>query len=160
MRNYYNILLPNRLNITNLYFVNYNELIMRLSAMKNILLCISLISGPIYAGCGGCDNDKKETIKNKTSSVIMSVPKRGKIEGFTLASCGMCNFNYRGSKGCSLAIKIDDKVYPVEGTSIREHGDPHSTEGMCNSVRVAYVSGDIKKKKFYSRAFTLIDSPK
>jgi len=72
----------------------------------------------------------------------------------------MCNFAYKGSKECSLTIKIGDTVYPVEGTSIHEQGDPHSEEGMCSAIRVAYVSGKIKKDKFYSDSFTLIESPK
>ena len=52
-----------------------------------------------------------------------------------------------------------DKVYPVEGNSIHDHGDPHGNEGFCFAVRVAYVSGKIKKGKFYSDSFTLIESP-
>jgi len=72
----------------------------------------------------------------------------------------MCNFDYKGSKGCSLTIKIGDTVYPVEGTNIHKHGDPHSEEGMCNAIRVAYVSGNVKDNKLYSDSFTLIESPK
>ena len=48
---------------------------------------------------------------------------------------------------------------PVEGTKIHDHGDPHSKEGFCNAIRVAYVSGKIEKKKFHSSSFTLIESP-
>ncbi|MBC8312415.1 MAG: hypothetical protein H8E72_08910 [Candidatus Marinimicrobia bacterium] len=72
----------------------------------------------------------------------------------------MCNFAYKGGKGCSLTIKVGDKVYPVEGNNIHDHGDPHSTEGMCNTIRVAYVSGKVINNNFYSDSFTLIESPK
>ena len=72
----------------------------------------------------------------------------------------MNNFGYKKIRGCNLAIKIEDKIYPVEGTKIHDHGDPHSKEGFCSAVRIAYVSGKIKKDKFYSDSFTLIESPK
>jgi hypothetical protein len=130
--------------------------------MKNILsllLILISVSNFIFAGCGSCQVHTKPILK-KANSLVSTIPKSGDIEGFAIASCGMCNFAYKGSKGCSLTIKIGDTVYPVEGNSIHEHGDPHSEEGMCSAIRVAYVSGKVKKDKFYSDSFTLIESPK
>ena len=63
------------------------------------------------------------------------------------------------SRSCNLNIKIDDDVFPVEGTKIHEHGDPHSVEGFCNAVRVAYTEGKIKKRVFHADSFILIDVP-
>ena len=97
---------------------------------------------------------------NNPNSLVTTIPDSGKIEGFVIASCGMCNFDYKRSKGCSLTIKIGNTVYPVEGTNIHKHGDPHSEEGMCSAIRVAYVSGKVKDNKLYSDFFTLIESPK
>ena len=122
-------------------------------------LILIVVSNFVFASCGSCQVQAKPTIK-KTSSLVTTIPESGNIEGFAIASCGMCNFAYKGSKGCSLTIKIGDTVYPVEGNSIHEHGDPHSEEGMCSAIRVAYVSGKVKKNKFYSDSFTLIESPK
>ena len=130
--------------------------------MKNILslsLILISVSNFIFAGCGSCQVHTKPILK-KANSLVSTIPKSGDIQGFAIASCGMCNFAYKGSKGCSLTIKIGDTVYPVEGNSIHEHGDPHSEEGMCSAIRVAYVSGKVKKDKFYSDSFTLIESPK
>ena len=135
---------------------------MKHSSRKNILLfslALILVSNFVFASCGSCQVQAKSTIK-KTSSLVTTIPESGDIEGFAIASCGMCNFAYKGSKGCSLTIKIGDTVYPVEGNSIHEHGDPHSEEGMCSAIRVAYVSGKVKKNKFYSESFSLIESPK
>ena len=132
------------------------------SNRKNILLfSLALISASnfVFASCGSCQVQAKPAIK-KTSSLVTTIPKSGDIEGFAIASCGMCNFAYKGSKGCSLTIKIGDTVYPGEGNSIHEHGDPHSEEGMCSAIRVAYISGRVKKNKFYSESFSLIESPK
>jgi len=130
--------------------------------MKNILsllLILISVSNFIFAGCGSCQVHTEPILK-KANSLVSTIPKSGDIQGFAIASCGMCNFAYKGSKGCSLTIKIGDTVYPVEGNSIHEHGDPHSEEGMCSAIRVAYVSGKVKKDKFYSDSFTLIESPK
>ena len=130
--------------------------------MKNVLslsLILLSVSNFIFAGCGSCQVHTEPILK-KANSLVSTIPKSGDIQGFAIASCGMCNFAYKGSKGCSLTIKIGDTVYPVEGNSIHEHGDPHSEEGMCSAIRVAYVSGKVKKDKFYSDSFTLIESPK
>ena len=129
---------------------------------RNILLSLLIsvfISNFVFASCGSCQVQAKPTLK-KSNSLISTVPESGDIEGFAIASCGMCNFDYKGSKGCSLTIKIGDTVYPVEGTNIHKHGDPHSEEGMCSAIRVAYVSGKVKDNKFYSDSFTLLESPK
>ena len=129
---------------------------------KNILffsLALISVSNFIFASCGSCQVQAKPILK-KSNSLVSTIPESGEIEGFAIASCGMCNFDYKGSKRCSLTIKIGDTVYPVEGNSIHEHGDPHSEEGMCSAVRVAYISGKVKKNKFYSESFSLIESPK
>ena len=129
---------------------------------KNIslLLIIIFISSPIFASCGSCQIQNKAPISKKSSAFITTVPESGNIEGFVISSCGMCNFGYKKIKGCSLTIKIGDTVYPVEGTKIHDHGNPHSEEGFCSAIRVAYASGKVEKNKFYSNSFTLIESPK
>ena len=130
---------------------------------KNILssfLIVVFMAGYTFADCGSCQSQKKPIESKKSSSLVTTIPKSGNIEGFVVTSCGMCNFGYKKNKGCSLTIKIGDTVYPVEGTKIHNHGDPHSKEGFCNAIRVAYVSGKIKDNKFYSDSFTLMESPK
>ena len=130
---------------------------------KNMSLSLPIlifISSFVFASCGSCEVQVKSVVLKKTNSLVITIPESGNIEGFAIASCGMCNFGYKESKGCSLTIKIGDTVYPVEGTSIHKHGDPHSEEGMCSAIRVAYVSGKVNNNKFYSNSFTLIESPK
>ena len=130
---------------------------------KYILLSLLIsifVSNFAFANCGSCQVQAEPAILKKSNSLVTTIPESGNIEGFAIASCGMCNFGYKGSKGCSLTIKIGDTIYPVEGTSIHKHGDPHSGEGMCSAIRVAYVSGIVNNNKFYSDSFTLIESPK
>ena len=100
-----------------------------------------------------------EVVEKKSSALVTSIPKSGEIEGFVITSCGMCNFGYKKIRGCNLTVKIGDTVYPVEGSGMHDHGDPHSSEGFCNTIRIAHVTGKIKKGKFYSNSFTLIESP-
>ena len=117
---------------------------------KNMLLSLLIlifVSSFVFASCGSCQVQAKPVVSKKSNSLVTTIPESGKIEGFSIASCGMCNFDYKGSKGCSLTIKIGDTVYPVEGTNIHKHGDPHSEEGMCSAIRVAYVSGKVKNNE-------------
>ena len=118
------------------------------------------VSSFVFASCGSCQVQAKPNVLKTSNSLVTTIPESGNIEGFAIAACGMCNFGYKESRGCSLTIKIGDTVYPVEGTSIHKHGDPHSEEGMCSAIRVAYISGKVKNNKFYSDFFTLIESPK
>ena len=123
-------------------------------------LIVVFISSPIFAGCGSCQVQKKVSVQKKSSALITTIPDSGKLEGFVIASCGMCNFGYKKNRGCSLTIKIGDSIYPVKGTNIQDHGNAHSKEGFCSAIRVAYVSGEVKNDNFHSESFTLIESPK
>ena len=130
---------------------------------KNMLLSLLIlifVSSFVFASCGSCQVQAKPAVLKKSNSLVTTIPESGNIEGFAIASCGMCNFDYKEIRGCSLTIKIGDTVYPVEGTNIHKHGDPHSEEGMCSAIRVAYVSGKVNNNKFYSDSFILIESPK
>ena len=66
----------------------------------------------------------------------------------------MCNFGMKNQR-CSLAIQINEKAYHVRGTEIDDHGDSHAKDGFCNAVRIAKVSGKIKKNVFISESFEL-----
>ena len=71
------------------------------------------------------------------------------------ASCGECQFKMEG-KGCDLAVRIDGKSYYVDGAKIDDHGDAHSQHGMCNAIRKAKVTGEIKDGRFVASAFELL----
>ncbi len=76
------------------------------------------------------------------------------------ASCGMCNFDQKNDRGCALAVRMDNKVYYVEGTSIKDHGNPHAEDGFCKVVKKAKVSGEIKNGKLYASSFTVLPEKK
>ena len=63
-------------------------------------------------------------------------------------------------KGCSLAVKVDDKAYFVDGSDIDSHGDAHANDGFCNKVRKANVQGEIVKNRFKATYFKLLPEAK
>lgn len=71
------------------------------------------------------------------------------------AACGQCQFDQPGS-GCDLAIRIEERVYFVDGSGIDDHGDAHGTDGFCNAVRHAEVTGSIENDRFVTTSFVLL----
>jgi len=71
------------------------------------------------------------------------------------AACGECQFSMPGT-GCDLAVRIDGQDCFVDGTGIDDHGDAHANEGLCNAVRKARVSGEVRDGKFVATAFELL----
>ncbi|MBA3648311.1 MAG: hypothetical protein H0W62_07145 [Chitinophagales bacterium] len=76
------------------------------------------------------------------------------------AACGQCKLGMKG-KNCSLAIRIKDKSYFVDGTDIDSHGDAHTKDGFCNAIRKAAVVGEIVNGRFVASYFMLLkEEPK
>lgn len=72
------------------------------------------------------------------------------------ASCGQCQFGMQGN-GCDLAIRMNNNTYFVEGTNIDDHGDAHASDGFCEAIKTAKVSGSIKNGAFIATSFKVID---
>ncbi|HYH13570.1 MAG TPA: DUF6370 family protein, partial [Flavisolibacter sp.] len=56
---------------------------------------------------------------------------------------------------CDLAVRINGKVYYVEGTHIDAHGDAHAKDGFCNAIRKAEVQGAVVDDRFKATYFKL-----
>lgn len=133
--------------------------------MKTIYVIASMFCLSILFGCA----PDKETSKNATNSkdAVASNPQEGEAaepssESITKitdkiveASCGQCQFEMEGS-GCDLAVRIDGKSYYVEGSSIDDHGDAHGDDGLCNCVRKAKVTGEIKQGRFLAESLEVL----
>ena len=91
------------------------------------------------------------TAQNKS---IKSNPDPSKKLMLVEASCGECNFKMKG-KGCNLAVRMDGKSYYVDNTSIDDHGDPHSADGFCETIRKADVQGTVVNNRFQATYFKL-----
>ncbi|WP_439129739.1 DUF6370 family protein [Polaribacter sp.] len=64
-------------------------------------------------------------------------------------ACGQCQFDLEGEEGCSLAVKVLDKAYFVDGFNIDDFGDAHDeTKGFCNVVRTGKIAGTIEDGRF------------
>ncbi len=73
------------------------------------------------------------------------------------AGCGMCQFKVKSEKGCAMAVKIDGKIYNVEGLDKKTYGDAHAADGYCKVMKKAVVSGEVKRGKFRATAFRYAD---
>jgi len=71
------------------------------------------------------------------------------------ASCAQCQFKVKEPRGCDLAVRIDGKVYFVDGTNLDAHGDAHEEDGFCNAIRQAKVSGEIQGNRIRVTQFDL-----
>lgn len=95
-----------------------------------------------------------QTVKHNTTIVDSSKPIK-----IVEAACGGCKFGLKG-KGCSLAVRIDNKAYFVDGASIDEFGDAHAADGLCVAIRKAEVQGKIVDNKFKATYFKLLPEKK
>jgi hypothetical protein len=88
-------------------------------------------------------------------SVVAQEKKEQQKKQIVEASCGQCQFGMEG-KACDLAVRVDGKAYFVDGTSIDSHGDAHSNDGFCVTIRKAEVEGVIVDNRFKVTTFKLI----
>lgn len=73
-------------------------------------------------------------------------------------SCGQCKFGLTSEKGCSLAARIDDKAYFVDGANINDFGDAHDKEiGFCEVIRKAEVTGEVIDNRFKVSSVKIIE---
>lgn len=107
--------------------------------MKNPIILISLILFTFTVSA------QKKT-KEKTYKV--------------LTACGQCQMDMNYIKGCDLAVQIAGKKYWVDGTDISDHGNEHTPDGLCKTVRKAEATGQIKGDRFQVSSFTLLPEKK
>tara|TARA_B110000444_G_C18354345_1_gene373156 strand:+ start:67 stop:426 length:360 start_codon:yes stop_codon:yes gene_type:complete len=103
-----------------------------------------------------CSSDEKISVELKPD-ITEVITNTNSIDGIVYASCGVCNFGSKESYECFLAIKVEDTVFPVEGSDIDDHGDAHAEEGLCNVIHHAEVSGEFKNNVFYAESFNLVN---
>lgn len=131
---------------------------MKMKLNMYILLLFIVISNLLIAGCGGCQINNDLSEKTSSSTFIDTVPNDGKIDGFVIASCNKCNLGNISDRKCSMGIKVNNEIFSVYGYS-QNHDAAHKIDGICNALRVAYVSGKISYKTLYPDTFELINKP-
>lgn len=110
--------------------------------MKLLFLIPVFISSALFA------QETPVNLKQKLTKVIVE------------AGCGRCCFKAKGMKKCSLAVKIDGKVYHVEGKNLKDFGKPKAKHGLCRTIRQAEVSGEIVNNNFLAYDFKLLPAMK
>ena len=115
-----------------------------------LLLCVLL-------GCIGCQRNENHMVFEVEDPDISASDSSVWEVNLTEvdASCGQCQFGMPGD-GCDLAIRMEDKVYFVDGSSIDGYGDAHAKDGLCNCVRKAIVSGKVANGRFVASEMTLV----
>ena len=89
--------------------------------------------------------------------LALSCADKKEISQVVDASCGQCQFGMKSQQGCDLAVKINGKSYFVDGTKIDDHGDAHNkTNGFCEVVRKAKVTGKIVDNRFVASSFKMV----
>lgn len=71
------------------------------------------------------------------------------------AGCGQCLFDLPG-QGCTLAVRFDGQAYYVSGSSIDDHGDAHAADGLCNAIRPAEATGQLRDAVFVADRIVLV----
>jgi len=71
------------------------------------------------------------------------------------AACGECKLGMKG-KDCDLAIRVHGRSYFVDGVNEKSLGDPHAADGICNAIRQARVTGEVKGGRFVATSFELL----
>lgn len=91
-------------------------------------------------GLGGCAGSK---------------PLRVEQTGVMEAACGQCLFHLPG-KGCDLAVRHGGRAYYVDGVDLDSLGDAHAKDGMCQVIRHAQVTGELRNGRFLVSRFEMI----
>lgn len=109
--------------------------------MKSVTLLISMF---VFANLNAQNALKMNADSTFTKKILVE------------ASCGQCKFKMKG-KGCTLAVRINNKSYFVDKSDIEQYGDAHAKMGFCNAIRKAYVTGKIHNNKFIASSFELVE---
>ena len=110
--------------------------------MKAALLLFGLC---LLTSIQGCSSTPTATCANKAA-----VPR------VVEAACGQCLLDLKGKKGCDLAVRFNGKSYFVDGFKMKDLGDAHANDGMCNAVRKAKVTGDVIDGRFVATSFEML----
>jgi len=71
------------------------------------------------------------------------------------AACGECLFGLPG-KGCDLAVRVEGRSYYVDGVDMDSLGDAHAKDGLCEVIRKAKVTGEVRNGRFMASTFELL----
>jgi hypothetical protein len=90
--------------------------------------------------------------------IAFSCGNKKEIKQVAEVSCGQCKFELESENGCSLAVRVNNKAYFVDGFSIDDFGDAHDEHtGFCEVVRKGKISGEIVEERFVASSIELVE---
>lgn len=90
--------------------------------------------------------------------ILASCANKKEIKQTAEVSCGQCKFGLDSENGCSLAVRIDEKTYFVDGFGINDFGDAHDEHtGFCEVIRKGEVVGEVINNRFVASSIKLVD---
>lgn len=90
--------------------------------------------------------------------ILASCSNKNEIKQIAEISCGQCQLGLDSEDGCSLAVRIDDKAFFVDGFGIDDFGDAHDEKiGFCNAIRKAEIAGVIENERFKATSIKIIE---
>ena len=125
-----------RINLVNSRGVNTLLTVMKKS--RSFLIVV------IAVALGGCATRSVSALQ--TPTVVES-------------ACGECKFGLKGDD-CDLAIRVDGHSYFVDGVNPNSLGDAHAKGGICEAIRKARVTGEVKNGRFVATSFELLPTPR
>ncbi|MFT5303666.1 MAG: hypothetical protein ACI87E_000019 [Mariniblastus sp.] len=122
-----------------------------------LLFCLSFSLGcSSESETTNLSKKEREAASTKPVATSTAIKFTDQIVG---ASCGQCQLGMDGN-GCDLAVRIDGKTYFVDGSSIDDHGDAHGDDGLCNCIRQAKITGEIKGGRLVATTIQILPQEK
>ncbi len=126
--------------------------------MKSIT-CTAFLFTLILGGCNQHNTDPAVSEQQSDSQPAETESTAQIVNQLVEVSCGQCQLGMDGD-GCDLAVRIGGKSYFVVGSSIDDHGDAHGDDGLCNCIRKAKVTGEIKDGRFVATSIIAMPNAK
>ena len=93
-------------------------------------------------GAGGCGGEVD------AAAVEPEVPV-AEADGLYDVACAVCVFGQTDRTGCPLAVRIGERIVPVEGATVAEHS-------ICDEVQRARVDGALEGDVFVAKSVVLV----
>ena len=72
------------------------------------------------------------------------------------AACASCQFKFKESIDCELAVEVNSDIYIIEDVDIDEYGNKKNINGLCKVKRKAHIIGELKQNKISISKFSLM----
>lgn len=122
---------------------------MAIKALSFTILCCFLI-----LACQNSESPEVQTEQPAQEPPVVLAESESSAQNIE-AGCAMCIYEMEGIEKCTLAVKIEDTPYLVEGVEIHELGDAHAEDGLCMTARQATVEGELEGDTFVATKLEL-----